>query len=128
MKDLFLINVEMTVFELIDLLVALEAINKVNCDKYKVLQEHCRQKLDEFMGVIQEMEMCFGELYEKYGQYSDWYRGGWCNGYSCSNYKTCKGRQEFDKLPKHAPTDYELDEAISRERELGAWDREHNYY
>lgn len=73
-------------------------------------------------------DLCLNELYEKYGQYEDWYRGGYCKGRNCPNYGKCKGNAEFDKLPKHTPTDYEIDMAIDRERKFGVWDRETNNY
>lgn len=63
-------------------------------------------------------EKCFNELYEERGQHDDWYLGGCCKGRSCEQYGKCKGGIEFDKLPKRAPTDYELDEAVRRERSL----------
>lgn len=65
------------------------------------------------------IEKCFKELLEERGQYDDWYKGGHCSGYSCPNYATCKGRIEFDNLPKRAPTTHEIDEAVSRERLYG---------
>ena len=73
-------------------------------------------------------DLCLNELYEKYGQYEDWHRGGHCKGNSCPNYGKCKGNAEFDKLTKRTPTDYEMETAINRERELGVWDRETNNY
>ena len=30
-------------------------------------------------------DLCLNELYEKYGQYEDWYRGGICKGRNCHN-------------------------------------------
>ena len=74
-------------------------------------------------------ELCINEAYEKYGQYEDWYRSGsYCKGNSCPNYGKCKGNEEFDKLTKRTPNDYEIDMAIRRAREFGVWDREKNNY
>lgn len=61
-------------------------------------------------------EKCFGELYTERGNEDGWYLGGYCHGFSCPNYKTCSGRLEFEGVPKHTPTDYEIEEAIRRER------------
>ena len=72
--------------------------------------------------------LCLNELYEKYGQYEDWHRGGICKGRNCPDYGKCKGKAEFDKLPKRTPIEYEIDMAIARERKFGVWDRETNNY
>lgn len=49
-------------------------------------------------------EKCFKELLEEKRQSEGWYKGGRCDGYTCTEYKTCKGRIEFDKLIKVQPT------------------------
>ncbi len=64
------------------------------------------------------MDKCFDELYKEKGNFDDWYLGGCCGGRSCPKYGKCEGGKEFDKLPKRAPTDYELLEAVRRERAL----------
>ena len=91
-------------------------------------------------------DVCFKEAYEKYGQYEDWYRSAnycagrncpeydkckarqYCAGRNCPEYDKCKARQEFDNLPKYGVTDYEMEEAIKKERMYGVWDRETNNY
>lgn len=73
-------------------------------------------------------EMCFNELFEKYGQYDDWFRGGYCGGRRCPEWDACKGRKEFDKLPQFPVTDHDAAVAVQRERAFGAFDREDNYY
>ena len=74
-------------------------------------------------------DVCFKEAYEKYGQYEDWYRSANdCAGHNCPEYDKCKARQEFDNLPKYGVTDYEMEEAIKKERTYGVWDRETNNY
>lgn len=74
-------------------------------------------------------ELCMNEAFEKYGQYEDWYRSAThCKGRSCPNYGKCKGNEEFNKLTKRTPTDYEIETAIENERRNGIWDRETNNY
>lgn len=45
--------------------------------------------------------------------------GNVCGGRSCKMYETCKARIEFDALPKHTPTDAEIDAAVANERKYG---------
>lgn len=47
-------------------------------------------------------EKCFDELWNEKGETSPkWYLNGYCKGYSCPQYESCKGNAEFDKLPKY---------------------------
>ena len=73
-------------------------------------------------------EMCFDELFARYGQYTDWFRGGCCRGKSCAKWGKCRGNEEFDKLAKTPVTAYSVRIAVGRERALGVFDREENYY
>lgn len=61
-------------------------------------------------------DVCFEEARLATGNILD---ANCCRGKSCEKYETCVGRMEFDELPKRAPTDYEIDEAIRRERIYG---------
>lgn len=57
--------------------------------------------------------MCLEEARLTTGNILD---GDYCSGYECPRYSTCVGNKEFENLEKHTPTDYEIEEAIRRER------------
>jgi hypothetical protein len=60
-------------------------------------------------------DICLEEARKTTGEILD---GNYCNGRQCENYQTCIARIKFDAMTKRAPTDYEIAEAITRDRKF----------
>ena len=59
---------------------------------------------------------CFEEA-RKAGR--DILEGDGCRGKACPLYPTCAGNKEFEAMEKRGVTDYDVEEAIRRERYYG---------